>query len=210
MLRSSIYTASVVLLGTTVFAQGNASSKVHPITAPVKDGGIYHVGTGTWTRARDMGSLAQTTGVGIIYDNTCDTNYYSGTVQNETNIDDGRLPSTSSVVIAGLYGNNSEVGSQNSYQVDGFEFAYCTNDAGPVVSYILNFYDAYAPCAVAPATPVKTLTLAGLPGSLTAGTQACWLLNFDLTATTNSFTMQADGEGAYNAVEAQDDFGWSF
>ena len=45
MLRSSLIAASAVLLSTAAFAQNDASSKLRPVTSPVKDGGTYHLAT---------------------------------------------------------------------------------------------------------------------------------------------------------------------
>jgi hypothetical protein len=96
MLRSSFYSAGVVLLGATAFAQGNLSGQARPITAPVKYAGVYHLGTGTWTQGPQ--GTAGVAAAGIIYDNTCNTGYYGGIQQNAIFIDEGRLPGTSSVV----------------------------------------------------------------------------------------------------------------
>ena len=52
MLRSSLFAASAVLLSTAAFAQNDASSKLRPVTSPVKNAGTYHLATGTWTRAK--------------------------------------------------------------------------------------------------------------------------------------------------------------
>ena len=69
MLRSSLFMASAVLLSTAAFAQNDASSKLRPVTSPVKNAGTYHVATGAWTRAK-----APTANLGpdTIYNNTCD------------------------------------------------------------------------------------------------------------------------------------------
>lgn len=214
MLRSSFYTAGVVLLGATAFAQRNLSGQLRPITAPVKYAGVYHLGTGTWTQAAGGGSVG-TAAPGIIYDNTCNTGFYTGIVQNGRFYDEGRLPSTGSVVIANSFGlgNDSEIGTQNSYTVDGFQMAYCTNNggAGVTVSYNVNFYEAYDACTVAPATPTASFAVTGLPASATAGTQACWLVDLDLCAASLSFNMQGDADSIYagSATGVGDTFGWS-
>lgn len=211
MLRSSIYSAGVVLLGASAFAQGNLSGQVHPITAPVKYAGVYHVGTGTWTQS-GVPSSSAVSGTAIVYDNTCPSGYYAGTptTGTPTFVDEGRLPSTSSVVAANAWGlgNDSEVGTQNAYTVDGFQIAYCTLEATPR-SYNVNFYQAYAACAVRPATATAAFNVTGLPASATAGTQACWIVDLDLCAASLSFSMQADADGTYNGVPAQDTFGFS-
>lgn len=212
MLRSSFYSAGVVLLGTAAFAQSNLSGQARPITAPVKYAGVYHLGTGTWTKG--IQSTAGAAGAGIIYDNTCNTGYYGGIDQNEIWIDEGRLPSTSSVVLPSGWGigNDSEVGTQDNYTVDGFQIAYCTSE-GVTRDYVVSFYEAYNACAVVGTqTPTAAFNITGLPGSTGAGFQACWIVDLDLCGQTPSlsFTMQADADGAYGGGTTGDTFGWSF
>jgi len=212
MLRSSIYTAGIVLLGTTAFAQGDLRARLQPITSPVKYAGVYHLGTGTWTRAGQMGQTANVAGVGAIYDNTCNTGYYGGMAQNERWFDEGRLPSTTSIVLPNTIGvpggNDSEVGTQNSYQIDGFQLGYCSFNTG-LVSVNANFYEAYTPCAVAPATAAAAFNVTGLPGGTAAGAQVCWLLDLDLCGVSASFNMLADANGTYEGTTGADTFGWT-
>jgi hypothetical protein len=211
MLRSSFYSAGVVLLGASAFAQGNLSGQLRPITAPVKYAGVYHLGTGTWTHGGQ--GTAATSAAGIIYDNTCTTGYYAGMLTGGTFTDEGRLPSTTSTVLANSWGlgNDSEVGTQQSYSVDGFQIAYCTSEAA-ARSYDMKFYEAYDACTVAPATATAAFTITGLPASATAGVQACWIVDFDLCAASLSFNMQGDADGSYTGATTGvgDTFGWSF
>jgi hypothetical protein len=198
-------------------AQERAQGLVRPITAPVKYAGVYHLGTGTWTRAGAIesgGSMpASSTGPGIIYDNTCYIGYFMPTPTGAIFIDEGRLPSTSSPVLPNPWGpgHASEVGTQDSYTIDGFQIAYCTSEGGSR-TYALNFYEAYDRCSVAPATPTAGFTLSGLPASATAGIQACWKVDIDLCASSQSFSMQADADRIYDglATGVHDTFGWSF
>ena len=210
MLRSSFYSAGVVLLGATAFAQGNLGRQLRPITAPVKYAGVYHLGTGTWTQGTPGG--AAVAAAGIIYDNTCNSGYYGGTQTNAIFIDEGRLPSQSSTPLVNSWGvgNDSEVGTQNSYSVDGFQIAYCTNE-NSTRTYNINFYEAYDACAVANPTPTAAFNVTGLPASSVAGNQACWLVDLDLCAASLSFTMQGDADGVYSGTSTGfgDTFGWS-
>ena len=207
MLRSSIYTAGVALLGATAFAQGNLSGQVHPITAPVKYAGVYHLGTGTWTKGTP--TSANVSGAAIIYDNTCPSGYYAGTLQNATFVDEGRLPSTGSLVVTNAWGlgNDSEVGTQNTYTIDGFQIAYCTLEA-TARTYNINFYEAYQACQVRPAA-TAAFNVTGLPASTTAGTQACWIVDLDLCGASASFSMKADADQIYQGTAVDDTFGWS-
>lgn len=207
MLRSSLYSAGVVLLGATSFAQESVKGQLRPITAPVKYAGVYHVGTGTWTRGTQP--TASVAGAGIIYDNTCPSGYYGPLATNAICIDEGRLPSTTSVVTvnANGLGNDSEVGTQNTYTIDGFQIGWCAIPLGPR-NYTVKFYEAYDACTVATAPPVATFALA-LPGG-TGTALGCWTADLDLCATSESFSMLADADGAYTTGNVGDTFGWSF
>lgn len=211
MLRSSFYSAGVVLLGASAFAQSNLGGQLRPITAPVKYAGVYHVGTGTWTQG-SSGS-ATVAAPGIIYDNTCNTGYYGGIQQNAIWIDEGRLPSTTSTPLVNSWGlgNDSEVGTQNIYTIDGFQIAYCTMEALPR-TYDMKFYEQYDTCTVANPVPTAAFTVSGLPASTTAGIQACWLVDLDLCAASLSFNMQGDADQVYtgSTTGVGDTFGWSF
>jgi hypothetical protein len=79
MLRSSIYTASALLLGASAFAQSDMSARVHPITAPIKNAGTLNLATGKWTRHAHQ---ANGGGPGTIYNNTCDTGYFGAKAES--------------------------------------------------------------------------------------------------------------------------------
>jgi hypothetical protein len=200
MLRSSLYTASVLLLSASALAQSNAASKVRPITSAPRDAGIYHVATGTWTRNASMANL----GADRIYVNTCPTGYFSA-FSGDTFIDEGRVPSPSSP-----QNLNSRPGCSASYVVDGFEVAYCVDTAN--VTWSWAFFDAYTPCATATGlTPVASFNLSGLPTVTQPGMlPACWIVQIDTSGpppTVTTFTLQADGDGSFNTPP--DTFGWS-
>ena len=195
----------------SAFAQGDLRNHLAPITAPIRYAGVYHLGTGSWTQNGGQGA-ATASGTAIIYDNTCPGGYMAPMPQNCRFVDEGRLPSTTSLVLPNSWGlgNDSEVGTQNSYTIDGFQFAYCTNEVTPRV-YNINFYEAYDRCTVSPATPTAGFIVSGLPASTAAGTQACWLVDLDLCAASLSFAMQADADGTYQGLQTGvgDTFGWS-
>lgn len=200
MLRSSLYTASVLLLSASALAQSDAASKIRPITSAPRDGGIYHVATGTWTRNASMANL----GADRVYVNTCPTGYFSA-FSGDTFVDEGRLPSTTSP--SNL---NSRPGCANSYVIDGFEVAYCVDMPG--VTWSWSFFNDYVPCASPTGqTPVATFNLSGLPTVTMPGMLvACWIVQIDTTGpppTVTTFTMQADGDGSFGTPP--DTFGWS-
>ncbi len=216
MLRFSFCSASVVLLATTSFAQRSLAPQTRPITAPIQYAGVLHLATGTWSQQGLQGT-PPVAAPGIIYDNTCSPTNYTNMPLNAKLTDEGRLPAMDSVVIPNTnnLGNDSEVGTQNSYTIDGFRIAYCTKAAANR-SYNISFYEAYDSCAVPP-TATQAFAVGGLPGSATAGTLACWIVDVDLSdcnpgGAPLSFTLQADADGTYGGTAGGvgDTFGWSF
>jgi hypothetical protein len=204
--------------GSPLFAQELAPRGLaRPITAPVRYAGVYHLGTGTWTHAGvlDGGGAPPTasTGPGIIYDNTCHFGYYAQMPTGAIFVDEGRLPSTSSVVINNGWGlgHDSEVGTQDTYTIDGFQISYCTSENSSR-SYVMGFYEAYDACSPSPATPTASFTLTGLPASSASGALACWVVDIDLSSSSLSFSMQADADQTYDGFTSgvHDTFGWSF
>jgi|GEM_PF-1405568 len=214
MLRSSLTLAGLVAFGATAQAQQAPTlntSKQIPITGAIRDAGIYHQATNTWTRKSAQADI----GADIIYSNTLPTGYFYG-LTLDTFIDEGRIPSpTSPTQTAGL--QLSRPGCATSYTIDGVRFTYCTLAAAGG-NFTLNFYGSYIPCAtVISVTPTGTAVIAG-PSTPADGTQICWVVTVDLDPA-NDFVMLADGDGAFNGnvtpgpaagtPGAGDRFGWS-
>lgn len=203
MLRSSLYAAGALLLSASAFAQGNAAQKVRPVTSAVRDGGVFHVATGTWTR--DSKSPIANLGPDTLYSNTCDTAAWTNLSSGETFVDSGRLPSTSSP--DGPAGFFSVAGtSSTTYTINGFAIAYCAiGDA--TVDFNLGWYNCYAACSDVSATaPDVALNTGNMPGSGASG--ACWIITFDLENTTFEFSLSADCSGTWGGTGALDNFGW--
>jgi hypothetical protein len=180
-----------------VRSQSSSRAALRPIPAPIKDAGTYHLGAGTWTRTSHV-TLA--IGPDVIYDNTCPTGYFGSQHTNETWTDEGRIPSTSGPASA----PNDNVGCLDAYAINGFGIAYCADHA--TFACTIGFQEHYTSCS-APA-PMHTFVLTGLPGS--HGTlAACWTVAIDLTATSATFSMLADGTGTFAGTNASF-FGWSF
>ncbi len=173
-----------------VRAQDNPLPRsAQPVPGIVRDGGVFQLSTGTWTRKASSASL----GADTIYDNTCSSGYV-GFLSGDTYVDEGRLP-----------GPNSG-GCATSYRVDGFQISYCTDRPVPG-PFEIGFYDSYVACAtVIGATPSGAFSLSGLPGS-SGGAISCWIVTIDLGAPPGgsalSFSMEA--EAAPSGL-----FGWSF
>jgi len=205
---------ALVSLGTLALpssAQQDGSRMLRPITAPVRYAGTYHLGTGTWTHTQSM-ALPAVPRVATIYDNSCVTGYYAGITTNDVFTDEGRLPSPTSAVLSNLWGlgNDSERGTQLSYAIDGFQIGYCTSEAAPR-AYQLSFFEAYNTCTPPPALATAAIALNNLPASSVAGMQTCWIVDIDLCASSQSFTMLADADGSYGGAPlgVGDTFGWS-
>ena len=138
--------------------------------------GIYHVATGTWTRTGFTANIGPDT----IYSATAPSGYFGVGWEGGTGVDEGTLPGTT----------NPNMGPQDAYSIDGFQFAYCSLDVS--IDWTYFFLDSYVPCDL-PFTnqfcnnqPGPIYSLSGLPA---AG--ACWVVTVDLTG--YETCMEADG-----------------
>lgn len=218
MLRSSIYTASVLALSAAAFAQKQELRRFERVTGPVKNAGVYHLNTGTWTRGA-AAQLAAGAGSDIVYCNTTDSGYYAGTNTGETWTASGRIPSLTSPgtvwnSLAAPVGSvpGSAAGCANSYTIDGFQIAYCTEQIGVGTSMTVAFYQSWIPTCTTPVVAPPTggpFNITGLPGRPATVANACWFVTIDLAGATASFNMLADGDGAYGA-NTDDAFAWTF
>jgi len=200
MLRSSLTLAGLVALGAAAHAQQAIPSKVKPVTATVRDAGVFHAATGTWTRKATQVNI----GLDIIYNNTAPSGYFSGLSGDIFN-DEGRLPSQSSP--SNL---NSRPGCNASYSIDGVQIGYCTDE--PLGGgFNLTFFETYAECtSITGLIPTAVVNTAGAPGTGTVGVLACWNVTVDLAGPpSTAFTMAADGDGTWVAPDNSNLFGWS-
>ncbi len=190
MLRSSLVAASSVILCATATAQSELEAQAIP--SVVKNAGIYHVATGTWTR-----NVSGTANLGpdTVYANEVATGYF-GTLGSATAtadysiIDEGRLPGV---------GSGVALADRVDYEINGIAFGYCTDQAGPVVAVTFNFYESYNPCDLIVTDPAGSapFTLSGsangtaLPGGA-GGAVGCWVVTFDLEGA-GEFCMESEG-----------------
>ena len=206
MSRLSLLVIPVLLLAPSSRAQQPANQRLQPITSPVRDAGVLHLATGTWTRGAGRQELA---GPEVIYSNTCNAGYFSGQDQGEIYIDEGAVPDagmplTPSPSIPG--GFDTAPGCASTYLVNGFQIAYCTASTSYDVD--VAFHDNYEPVGtscVVPGAPTASFALTGLPASTSTGVQACWIVNVDLTGTTPDGSFVLSGTGTNGRL-----FGWSF
>ncbi len=199
MLRPSLAFVGLVAFGTAAQAQQVPPSKLEPVTGTVRDAGIFHVATNTWTRK----STAAHIGADVIYDNTFSTGYYSA-LSGDHYVDEGRLPSPSSPANV-----TSRPGCSTIYDVDGFQIAYCTDQVGGG-AFQVSFFETYVPCStVIGVTPTATFLTAG-PGGGVGGQLQCWIVTVDLDGPPSTgFHMLADGDGTFANPVASNLFGWS-
>ena len=194
MLRQLTLGAAVLATASAATAQQD-THRAHQITSAIKDAGVYHVATDSWTRG--TGSNANF-GPDTIYNNNAPSGSYGGFYAFEEWTLDGRAPSS-----AGHSGATAD-----SYTIDGFQIGYCVTQASG--SYDLNytFYDLYTACTdPAVLSPLSSITLTGLPGSA-GGATACWLVTIDLEGSTLAFTLSGDGDQIFDGITSLDNFGY--
>lgn len=209
MLRPSLTTAAVALLCTGAMAQSDIKSRLQTVTSPIKNAGIYHVATGTWTRA---GSIANLGGIGpdTIYNNTCGSVYFTGMLSTEKFQHRSRIPSLSSPLVGAPIELTSAPGCANSYLVNGFQVAYCSSSV-LTVDWQYQFASNYTLCGAGDMVPQYTIDALGLPGGTVTGAQQCWLVDLDISGGTGGgILLSADGDGTYNGTINTDEFGFSF
>ena len=208
----------VLLVVPAAFAQQDASSRLRPITAPIRHAGVFHVATGTWTRGP---SLANAAGPDVIYDNTCAPVYFAAMVTDERYEHRSRIPSTSGPTTGSIHYGTSQSGHRfderpgclDEYLVDGFQVGYCSSHAGPV-DWRYGFASSHQPvggalCGTADIVPDYTITVTGLPGA-SSGSFACWTVDVDLSGLPGGgMLLSADGDGVFAGPSTANQFGWS-
>ncbi len=179
MLRSSLVSASAVILCCAT-AAGQQQLQAKKMPTAVKDAGIYHMATGTWTR--NSGAKANV-GLDIIFRSDVSSGYFGVGWEGSEGVDEGIVPGT---------GNPNKTGSagpRDDYSVDGFDFGYCSLSTGAVV-WDWVFYDGYVPCDI-PSAPANCVNAAGGGSAATPGGGFCWLGTFDMTGSEVCF--ESDG-----------------
>ncbi len=239
MKRFSILLFGVLWLGSSAVGQQDMRSRLRS-KGPVKNAGIFHYGTGKWTRPGSMASQAQ---LGppwrTIYNNSCSTAYVGTFLSDEYVTDEGRLPSRTSPdkifdeaqASSGLgtagdcprgpsSAPGSAAGSASAYTIGAFNIEYCSNSIGATTTIVLEFRESANAtplgCAESRATapaPVASFALTNFPGGA-GGPFGCWNVFIDLTAAQASFSMRADATGDYTIPPGSSDlehlFSWTF
>lgn len=207
--QRAIRTLLFLVLAGLAPAQQTLQPTVAP--SPLRDAGIYHVATGTWTR---QGAQTASLGPDVIYANDAPSGYFHTLGMQQASedwsaIDEGRIPSIGSSIA------NTD---RTSYQINALQFSYCTTIIGPNVGITFTLYESYAPCNLlsAPLNPVVvsgSLTGMGLPGANMLSS-ACWTVTLDISGY-GEFCLEGDGGSAFPGEDLdldQDSFGieWKF
>lgn len=195
MLRSSLVAAGAAMLCAVASAQNVDLSRVYPITAQVKDAGIYDMSTGkfyTRAQAASLGAVQQ-----VIYNNTCTWSggaFYVGSEFCDDNYDEGRVPAS------------GPLGAGPDNNTNTWQIGYCVFAPTGVVDIDWETYDTGllgGACigGILPPPPFSaglvgfdsSAALFPLPGSTAVGSQACWLVTF---TTTTPVCMQSGATSA--------------
>jgi hypothetical protein len=240
MFRSTLIATGAALLCSSAYAQQQLDpSRIHPITVPVRDAGVFNWDTKTWVSGPKANKL--TAAAYTVWNNTCTWTggayYYGGFEHCEELVESGRLPATDTP-FSSLEGNPTGLtGVLDSQIINSFQFGYCTNFATGTVDWTVGFYDTLRGDCVSgipvrgranATSPYQTLsqqavpfgtatayfdfgTISGnpLPGATTAGQFACWSVTLTF-ANNGGFCMQSEGDGSWDNSPTTDDmFSWS-
>jgi|GEM_PF-3368078 len=201
MATRGLFIIAALVFGGLANAQGNDWDGLISQAPEAEFSGVYHVATRNW----DYGHRPDGSGDDLLFNQSALMNaYISAMADGNTYVDEGRVPSLTSV---------TPVGTQDSYTITGFEIAYCTSEqdasfGGPGARFILGFYDKYGPgCAGLDETTPATVLIevVGAPGSPTPGSTSCHFIFIDMAGF--EFCLSADGEGRF---DGEDLFGFSF
>jgi hypothetical protein len=239
MFRSTLIAAGAVLLAGVSQAQQLDPARIHPITVPVRDAGVFNWATKQWVSGPKANRLLATPYT--VFRNDCTWTgggfYYGGFEHCEEIIDTGRIPSTSTP-LSSLEGKPAGLnGVLDSQIINSYQFAYCTTFVTGSVDITIGFYDNLrGDCAAGipvrgranGTSPYQTLsaqavpfgtgtayfdfgTVAGnpLPGGTTNGDFACWIVTLTF-ANNGGFCLTSEGDGDWDNDQSQDLFSWSF
>jgi len=179
-------------------ATAQQAKRAERIPGPVRDAGVYHVATGTWTRNP---SEVLNFGPKTLYNNTANTGYFGLHNSNEIWYSTARIPGTAGHANA----------KADAYVVDGGQIAYCNSQGPAGVAIDIEWYESLSSCIdPTTGTTLNSFVLSGLPGSSAVGVLACWIVTVDLAGTSLTCKTQAEGDGVYDGILDLDSGGASF
>lgn len=186
---------AVLLSAPSSFAQAQQTQQATPVPGLLRNAGMYHLATGTWTRNP---STADAFGPDVIYANNAPSGYFTsaggagGFAPLCTNVDEGFIPNRGSL--------EYPVADRSVYRVNCFEISYCDTGAAATAGWEISFYESFEPCT-APPLPTATIQSVGLPAT------GCWTMLIDLTGG-QEFDMAGEGGGVTAPFGSS--FGWSY
>ncbi len=186
-------TAALILVVSVAFAQHTL--RAQPVPGPLKQAGVYHVATGTWSHGRDALQPPVK-----YYNNSANTGFY-GVIGQAIDLiwtDEGCIPGPAHKAGA----------TPGTLLVQELEFAYCTGVFGGLQTGGLLFYDSYTSCTDPLALPVICNFPFSVP-SADGGVYPCWLITFDLAGSAVEFTLTDDADGVFDGTTSLDNFGWT-
>ena len=158
-----------------------------------RNGGTFHVATGTWTRNAPAAALL---GPDVVYDNSAHTGvWFSGGIELESESfeiwDFARLP-----LQPGVPGSAE-------YNLNGLEISYCVEDDSAAMGPLdleVTLATFTAPCdplACMQASYVVTNLPGADPALSSQGLPTCWTITIDLSGG-DEFCMPAEGDGVWD------------
>lgn len=197
-----------LLMGAPSFAQHAEPSRLYPISVPIRDAGVLHLDSGTWSRSGSDSSGAPPT---VVYRNDCTWtggDFYRVIEHCEEVYDEGRIPSPTDP--------SAPAGAFESNEISVVEIGYCTGFPTGAVDIELALFDAELPCTPAASPPPGAgetihidLAGTGLPGDNSGGgSLACWTVSINLGSA--SACLLSDGDGQWDGGGGADSFRWMF
>jgi hypothetical protein len=184
---------------TAVAQQQDASARLR--TAPNQPIPLtYNMRTKTLTADKGAGAFF---GPEVLFANTCPSGFFIGLSPGDAVSDSGEIPAPNDGILAAAGGG----GCATIYTVNGFEIAYCSNQAAN--DLVVAFGSLYDPCTDLNGITGPGFLITGLPGSNTGGA-ICYGLTIDLMGTSLEFTLVGSGDGTWNGDDALDSFGYSY
>jgi len=146
----------------------------------------------------------------VLFNNNAVLVYYSSLGPDRILYGEGRIPSLDSE------------GSADTYVVDGFEIAYCTDEIiGANIEIRAAWFNCYDSCKNPlidgglndqPAILLGETEVRLLPGTTAAGELACWTVTIDLAGSGDEFVIEGDCDLVFDdagvAQNELDSFGW--
>ncbi|QDV05787.1 hypothetical protein Poly30_12890 [Planctomycetes bacterium Poly30] len=173
------------------------------VPGPVRNAGIYHVATGTWTRT---GPTVASFGPDVIYDNTSPSSYFTATGIRGGFAPGGRVSDSGGLPGSSNGGTFQSQPNRECYRVNAFEIGYCDMGSPGSSGWTFEFMEAFSACRTTNPIPVTaSVTVTGFPA---AG--GCWTITIDLSGG-QEFSMSADGDpvdGSWDDDPRVDTFGF--